>query len=52
MAGLDEPCLKRRSHRESDGHPLLSVSKVIEARRNEYYDVLKEGQQSNEITPV
>lgn len=33
------------------GRPaLLSLSKVIEARRKEYYDALKEGQQSNEIT--
>lgn len=29
---------------------LLSLSRVIEARRKEYYDALKEGQQSNEIT--
>lgn len=33
------------------GRPaLLSLSRVIEARRKEYYDALKEGQQSNEIT--
>lgn len=29
---------------------LLSLSRVIEARKKEYYDALKEGQQSNEIT--
>ena len=28
----------------------MSLSRVIEARRKEYYDALKEGQQSNEIT--
>lgn len=28
----------------------LSLSRVIEARKKEYYDALKEGQQSNEIT--
>lgn len=34
------------------GRPaLLSLSRTIEARRKEYYDALKEGQQSNEITP-
>ena len=34
------------------GRPaLLSLSRTIEARRNEYYDALKDGQQSNEITP-
>ncbi len=34
------------------GRPaLLSLSRVIEAKRKEYYDALKEGQQSNEITP-
>jgi Fic family protein len=33
------------------GRPaLLSLSRVIEAKRKEYYDALKEGQQSNEIT--
>lgn len=33
------------------GQPaLLSLSRVIEARKKEYYDALKEGQQSNEIT--
>lgn len=33
------------------GRPaLLSLSRVIEARRKEYYDTLQEGQQSNEIT--
>ena len=33
------------------GRPaVLSLSRVIEARRKEYYDALKEGQQSNEIT--
>jgi Fic family protein len=34
------------------GRPaLLSLSRTIEARRKEYYDALKDGQQSNEITP-
>jgi Fic family protein len=34
------------------GRPaLLSLSWVIEAKRKEYYDALKEGQQSNDITP-
>jgi Fic family protein len=34
------------------GRPvLLSLSRAIEAKRKEYYDALKEGQQSNEITP-
>lgn len=34
------------------GRPaLLSLSRIIEAQRKEYYDALKEGQQSNEITP-
>lgn len=34
------------------GRPaLLSLSRVIEAKRKEYYDALKEGQQSNDITP-
>ena len=33
------------------GQPaLLSLSREIEARKKEYYDTLKEGQQSNEIT--
>jgi Fic family protein len=33
------------------GRPaLLSLSRTIEARRKEYYDALKDGQQSNEIT--
>ena len=33
------------------GRPaVLSLSRVIEARRKEYYDALKVGQQSNEIT--
>jgi Fic family protein len=34
------------------GRPvLLSLSRAIEAKRRDYYDALKEGQQSNEITP-
>jgi Fic family protein len=34
------------------GRPaLLSLSRVIEAKRKEYYDALKEGQKSNDITP-
>ena len=34
------------------GRPaLLSLSRAIEAKRKEYYDALKEGQESNEITP-
>ncbi|MBA5870447.1 MAG: DUF4172 domain-containing protein [Nitrospira sp. CR2.1] len=34
------------------GRPaLLSLSNAIEARRRDYYDALKEAQQSNEITP-
>ncbi|HRI38758.1 MAG TPA: Fic family protein [Nitrospira sp.] len=34
------------------GRPaLLSLSRAIEAKRNEYYDALKQAQQSNEITP-
>lgn len=34
------------------GRPaLVSLSRVIEAKRKEYYDALKEGQESNEITP-
>lgn len=34
------------------GRPaLLSLSRAIEAKRNDYYDALKEGQQSNEVTP-
>lgn len=34
------------------GRPmLLSLSKTIEANRNEYYNALKKAQQSNEITP-
>lgn len=33
------------------GRPaLLSLSQAIEAKRNDYYDALKEGQQSNDIT--
>lgn len=33
------------------GRPaLLSLSRAIEAKRNDYYDALKEGQQSNDIT--
>lgn len=33
------------------GRPaLLSLSRAIEAKRNDYYDALKEGQQSNEVT--
>ena len=33
------------------GRPiLLSLSKTIEAKRNDYYDALKEAQRSNEIT--
>ena len=50
MAALGEPWLKRRSRRGWDGPAVLSLSRVIEARRKEYYDALKEGQQSNEIT--
>lgn len=30
---------------------LLSLSRAIEAKRNEYYDALQQGQQANEITP-
>lgn len=34
------------------GRPvLLSLSRAIEGKRKEYYDALKEGQESNEITP-
>lgn len=34
------------------GRPaLLSLSRTIEANRRDYYDALKEGQQSNEVTP-
>lgn len=34
------------------GRPaLLSLSRAIEAKRREYYDALKESQQSNEVTP-
>ncbi len=34
------------------GQPtLLSLSRAIEAKRREYYDALKEGQQSNDVTP-
>lgn len=29
---------------------MLSLSRAIEAKRNDYYDALKEGQQSNDIT--
>jgi Fic family protein len=29
---------------------LLSLSRAIEAKRNDYYDALKEGQQSNDVT--
>lgn len=33
------------------GRPvLLSLSRAIEAKRNDYYDALKEGQQSNDVT--
>jgi Fic family protein len=33
------------------GRPaLLSLSRAIEARRSDYYDALKEGQQSNDVT--
>ncbi|WP_413934247.1 Fic family protein [Nitrospira sp. BLG_1] len=30
---------------------LLSLSRVIEAKRNDYYDALQQAQQTNEITP-
>ncbi|MCS6287333.1 MAG: Fic family protein [Nitrospira sp.] len=30
---------------------LLSLSRAIEAKRRDYYDALKEGQQSNDVTP-
>jgi len=34
------------------GRPaLLSLSRAIEAKRRDYYDALKEGQQSNDVTP-
>ena len=34
------------------GRPaLLSLSRAIEAKRNDYYDALKEGQQSSDVTP-
>jgi Fic family protein len=34
------------------GRPaLLSLSRVIEAKRRDYYEALKEGQQSNDVTP-
>jgi Fic family protein len=34
------------------GRPvLMSLSKTIEANKKNYYDALKEGQRSNEITP-
>ncbi len=34
------------------GRPaLLSLSRAIEAKRRDYYDALKESQQSNEVTP-
>lgn len=34
------------------GRPaLLSLSRTIEAHRNDYYEAIREGQQSNEITP-
>jgi len=34
------------------GRPvLLSLSRAIEAKRNQYYEALKEGQLSNEVTP-
>lgn len=37
---------------EGLGRPaLLSLSRAIEAKRCDYYDALKEGQQSNEVTP-
>ncbi len=43
--------LAEKAFSQGLGRPaLLSLSRVIEARRKEYYDALKEGQQSNEIT--
>lgn len=43
--------LSEKALSQGAGRPvLLSLSKTIEANRNEYYDALKEAQRSNEIT--
>jgi len=44
--------LSEKTLSQGIGRPiLLSLSKTIEANKKEYYDALKEGQRSNEITP-
>lgn len=44
--------LSEKALSQGMGRPiLLSLSKTIEAEKKEYYEALKEGQRSNEITP-
>jgi Fic family protein len=44
--------LSEKALLEGLGRPaLLSLSRAIEAKRRDYYDALKEGQQSNDLTP-
>lgn len=44
--------LSEKALAQGTGRPvLLSLSKTIEANKKDYYEALKEGQRSNEITP-
>ena len=52
MTRATATCLSFQALAQGTGRPvLLSLSKTIEANKKDYYEALKEGQRSNEITP-